>query len=136
MTLDFLGRFRDAGLFIMRVGIGVLFITHGWPKISEPGKWEGLGLAVGAIGITPPAAVAKVLGFMAALAEFGGGICLVLGFLFRPACILMACTMAVAMMTHINRGDPFQIYELAVAYLIVLFSLILIGPGKISIDRS
>jgi putative oxidoreductase len=136
MTLDFLGRFRDAGLFIMRVGIGVLFITHGWPKISDPGMWQGLGMAVGAIGVTPPAGVAKVLGFMAALAEFGGGICLVLGFLFRPACILMAFTMVVAMMTHIHKGDPFQRYELAVAYLIVLFSLILIGPGKISIDRS
>jgi putative oxidoreductase len=136
MTLDFLGRYRDAGLFILRVGIGILFIRHGWPKISDPSKWEGVGMALGSIGFTPPAAVAKGFGFMAALSEFGGGICLILGFLFRPACILMACTMAVAMSFHINKGDTLDKFELPLAYLILFVSLIFIGPGKISIDRS
>jgi putative oxidoreductase len=136
MTLDFLGRYRDAGLFVLRVGIGILFLKHGWPKISNPDMWQNLGGAVGAIGFTPPAAIAKALGFMAALAEFGGGICLILGFLFRPACILLAGTMAIALTYHVKRGDELQAYELALAYLILFFSLILIGPGKISIDRS
>jgi putative oxidoreductase len=136
MTLDFLGRYRDAGLFILRVGVGILFLKHGWPKISDPGMWEHLGESVGAIAFKPTGIVAKGFGFMAALAEFGGGICLILGFLFRPACILMACTMAVALMTHVKRGDPLAAFELALAYLILFVSLVLIGPGKISIDRS
>jgi putative oxidoreductase len=135
LTLGFLGRYRDAGLFILRVGIGVCFLIHGWPKISNPDMWERLGGAVGVLGFAPPAAVAKVFGFLAALAEFGGGICLILGFLFRPACILMSCTMAVALATHLKKGDGFGVYSHALESLILFFSLIFIGPGKISIER-
>jgi putative oxidoreductase len=73
---------------------------------------------------------------MAALSEFGGGICLILGFVFRPACILMACTMAVALTMHVKKGDGLQVFELPLVYLIMFVSFALIGPGKISIDRS
>lgn len=133
--LAFLGRYREAGLFLLRVGIGICFIAHGWGKISNPDGWEGLGGAVGALGFTPPPFLAKSLGFLAALSEFGGGICLILGFVFRPACIMMGMTMLVAMMTHIKRGDPFGIYSHALESMILFFSLALIGPGKISIER-
>jgi putative oxidoreductase len=136
MTLGFLGKYRDAGLFILRVGIGICYICHGWGKISNPDGWEGLGGAIGALGFTVPPSVAKAFGFMAALSEFGGGICLILGFLFRPACILMASTMAVALATHLKHGDPFLIYSHALENLILFFGLIFIGPGKVSIDRS
>jgi putative oxidoreductase len=136
MVLGFLGRYRDAGLFILRLGIGIAFICHGWPKISKPEMWERLGSAIGALGFTPPGGVAKVFGFLAALAEFGGGICLILGFLFRPACIMMAGTMAVALATHLNKGDPFGVYSHALESLILFVSLVFIGPGKIGIERN
>jgi putative oxidoreductase len=135
LALGFLGRYRDAGLFVLRVGIGICFIAHGWGKISNPGGWEGLGGAVGALGFTPPAAVAKFFGFMAALSEFGGGICLILGFLFRPACMLLAATMAVALATHLKKGDSFGGYSHALESLILFVSLVFIGPGKISLER-
>lgn len=135
LTLGFLARYRDTGLLLLRVGIGICFMAHGWGKISNPGSWEGLGHAVGALGFTVPPAVAKGFGFMAALSEFGGGICLILGFLFRPACILMACTMVVALAVHLKKGDPFQIYSHALESLILFASLVFIGPGKISIER-
>ena len=136
LALGFLGRYRDAGLFILRVGIGIAFICHGWPKISNPGSWEGLGGALGAVGFTPPAGVAKVFGFLAALSEFGGGICLILGFFFRPACILLACTMAVALAVHVTKGDSFAVYSHPLKMLILFVSLVFIGPGKISIERN
>jgi putative oxidoreductase len=135
LTLGFLGRYRDAGLFLLRVGIGICFMAHGWPKISNPAMWEGLGGAIGALGFTPPSALAKAMGFMAALSEFGGGICLILGFLFRPACILMAGTMTVAFMMHLKKGDGFNQYSHALESLILFVSLVFIGPGKISIER-
>jgi putative oxidoreductase len=136
LVLGFLGRYREAGLFLLRVGVGIIFVKFGWPKISNPDGWGPLGKAVGALGISVPDGVAKALGFLAALSEFGGGICLILGFLFRPACILMACTMAVAISTHVSAGDGFPGYAHALQSLILFVSLALIGPGKISIERS
>jgi putative oxidoreductase len=136
LALCFLAKYRDAGLFVLRVGIGVCYMAHGWGKISNPDGWEGLGGAIGALGFTVPPLVAKVFGFLAALSEFGGGICLILGFLFRPACIMMAGTMGVALATHLKHGDPFVIYSHPLENLILFFSLIFIGPGKISIERN
>lgn len=135
ITLGFLGKYRDAGLFVLRVGVGMCFIKHGWSKISNPDLWEGIGGAVGALGFTVPPVIAKGLGFLAAISEFGGGICLVLGFMFRLACIFMACTMAVALATHLKKGDSFGIYSHALESLILFFSLIFIGPGKIGFER-
>jgi putative oxidoreductase len=136
MTLGFLGRYRETGLLLLRVGIGICFLAHGWGKISNPGMWEQLGGAVGALGLSVPPAVAKALGFMAALSEFGGAICLILGFLFRPACILMAITMGVAVAVHVDKGDGFGGYSHALESMILFVSLVFIGPGKISIERS
>lgn len=137
MVLGFLAKYRDAGLFVLRVGIGVCFIAHGWPKISNPDGWSGLGATgAAALGMSMPEAVTKALGFLAALAEFGGGICLILGFLFRPACILMAGNMAVALLHHVHAKDGFMVYSHALEMLIVFFSLIFIGPGKVSVERN
>jgi putative oxidoreductase len=137
MTLGFLSRYRDAGLFMLRVGIGICFLIHGWDKISNPEKWAAIGgMATAGLGITVPVGVAKALGFMAALSEFGGGICLILGFLFRPACILLALTMAGALAHHLGNHDTFVVYSHALENLILFVSLVFIGPGKISIERN
>lgn len=135
MTLGFLGKYREVGLLILRVGVGAIFLKTGWPLISNPEKWQDLGKALSAVGFTPSPNVAKVFGFLAALSQFGGGICLILGFFFRPACILMAGTMAVALAMHLNAGDPFGGYLPSLESLIVFVGLMFIGPGKISIER-
>ncbi|MBI4845587.1 MAG: DoxX family membrane protein [Candidatus Omnitrophica bacterium] len=37
----------DGGLLILRIGIGVMFIFHGWPKVCAGAQmWESLGKAV------------------------------------------------------------------------------------------
>jgi len=135
MTLGFLARYREVGLLILRVGVGAIFLKTGWPLISNPDKWQGLGEALSAVGFTPSPTVAKVFGFLAALSQFGGAICLILGFLFRPACILLAGTMAVALAMHLKGGDPFGVLMPSLESLIVFVSLMFIGPGKISIER-
>lgn len=135
LVLGFLGRYREAGLFLLRVGIGISYLKHGWPKISNPDGWAAIGKAVGALGVDLPEGLAKTFGFLAGLAEFGGGICLILGFLFRPACIMMACTMGVALAMHVKKGDGFGVYSHPLENLILFVSLVFIGPGKISIER-
>ena len=72
---------------------------------------------------------------MAAFSEFGGGILFILGFMFRPAAILLTITMAVATTMHITKGDPFAVYSHAAELGFVFLGLVFVGPGKFSIDR-
>lgn len=131
-SLKFLGKLRDVGLFSMRVGLGIMFMLHGSGKIfAGPEKWQQIGGAIGNWGIH---FFPTFWGFMASFAEFGGGILFILGFLFRPAAIMLTVTMAVATTMHVQKGDPFGVYSHALEAGIVFFSLIFVGPGKISID--
>ena len=133
MNLQFMDRFRDLGLLILRLGIGFMFIMHGLPKINGgPVMWEKLGLATGNLGIH---VFPVFFGFMCAFAEFGGGILLILGFYTRLAALLMFINMAVAVTFHLSQGDGFNVASHAIEAAILFFSLILIGPGTHSIDE-
>ena len=96
----------DYGILIIRVGIGILFMVFGWPKITGgPEMWKGIGASMANIHITFAPAF---WGFMAALAEFVGGLCLVLGFVFRPALATMIFTMFIAGLMQYKNGDGFN----------------------------
>ena len=125
--------FSDTGLLLLRVGIGVMYIYHGAPKIAGgPEKWERLGMAMTSLGID---FMPVFWGFMAASSEFFGAICLLLGLLFRPATFLMAMTMAVAATMHLTRGDGLTTASHAIENCILFISLFIIGPGKYAIDE-
>ena len=133
MVLTFLNKHRHIGLLVLRIGIGLMFILHGAPKLfGGVEKWEKLGMAMATLGI----GFAPVFwGFMAAVSEFFGGICLILGFVFRPACILLTITMLVAAISHLSRGDGLGGASHAIELGIVFLSLILIGAGRYSLDE-
>ena len=125
----------DAGLLVLRVGIGLMFLTaHGGPKLlGGPERWEQVGAAMGLFGIQ----FAPVYwGFLAACAEGVGGLCLLLGLFTRPAATFMAITMAVATATHLSRGDGLQGASHAIEMGIVFVSLLLAGAGAYSLDRN
>lgn len=131
MLFTTLDRFRDAGLLLLRLGLGTAFLFHGWPKLAGgPERWIRLSASVG-IDFLP-----AFFGFMAGLAEFGGGILLALGLLFRPAAFFMGVTMAFATYRHIAAGEGFLggfAHPLEMG--IVFFALLLIGPGRFSLDH-
>jgi putative oxidoreductase len=125
---------RNTGLLVLRVGIGVsVLAAHGYDKIAGgPDTWAAVGASMKHLGITfwP-----TFWGFMAALAEFGASILLVLGVLFRPAAVMLAFNMFVAMLHHLSlpADAPFSgfsgashAFELFTVYI----ALILTGPGK------
>jgi putative oxidoreductase len=132
MKLQFLAAYKSLGLLIARLGLGVSFVLHGYPKMfGGPERWEQIGGAMRGVGID---VLPTFWGFMAAFAEFGGGILMILGFYFRPAVLLMAITMAVALRMHIGKGDPFGVYSHALELGIIFICLLFVGPGKLSVD--
>lgn len=133
ITFRFLDKYRDIGLLILRVGIGFMFMCHGFPKLlGGPEKWELIGGSMKIFGID---FALTFWGFMAAFAELGGGALLAVGFLTRPACFLLLSTMFVATAMHISKGHHFTSYSHAVEAGILFLSLLLIGPGKYSVDE-
>jgi len=123
----------DLALLILRVGIGISFVlVYGWAKITGgAGTWADLGSNMALFGIT---VWPTFWGFMAAVAEFGGGILLMLGLFFRPALVVMILTMIVAASGHISGqidGGPWHATEMGTVFL----ALLLLGPGRYSLDN-
>lgn len=130
---DSLGKYRNTGLLILRIGLGVMFIIHGFPKLAGgPSGWTGLGGSMQVVGID---FLPVFWGFMAAVAETFGGFLLIVGLFFRPACMLLVFTMAIAALVHFGKGDGLKGASHAIELGIVFFSLIFIGPGKYSVDK-
>lgn len=122
----------DLALLILRIGIGISFVfVYGWAKITGGmGTWADLGSNMALFGLD---FFPAFWGFMAALAEFGGGILLILGLFFRPALVIMILTMIVAAAGHISGqidGGPWHATEMGTVFL----ALFLLGPGRYSLD--
>lgn len=130
---------RDLGLLLIRVGIGLsLMIFHGFGKIKGgPELWIKIGGSMQNLGID----FAPVFwGFMAAFSEFFGSLFLILGILFRPAAFLLAITMIVAAIRHLNlpagaEGAGWNGASHALELLAVYVALFLTGPGKYKISK-
>ncbi|NDG50044.1 MAG: DoxX family protein [Rhodospirillales bacterium] len=92
---SYLDRFTDLGLLVLRAGIGAIFLLiHGLPRlVADSRAWARVGRAVGYLGIHFGHAW---WGLIAILAMTAGAICLILGFLHRPAALALTLTMAVA----------------------------------------
>ncbi|OOQ60524.1 DoxX family protein [Mucilaginibacter pedocola] len=128
-----LNKYKDFGLLIMRVGLGAMFIYHGYPKLMG-GKeiWTGLGGSMKYVGIT---FLPMMWGLLAALAEAVGGLLLILGLAFRPVCLVLIINMIVAAASHFGQGDGLGGASHAVELGIVFAGLLFIGPGKYSVDK-
>ncbi len=126
-------KYVNTGLLVLRIGIGIMFIFHGLPKLlSGPEGWESLGKAISTIGID---FFPAFWGFMAGFAEVGGGLLLILGLAFVPAALLMAFTMLIAFLNHYFGGDGFIKYSHSLEAFILFVSLAIIGPGKYRLSK-
>jgi len=131
--LDNLGKYRNTGLLLLRLGIGTMFIIHGFPKLAGgPAGWTVLGGSMKVIGID---FFPVFWGFMAAISETFGGFLLIVGLFFRPALILLISTMIIAALVHFAKGDGLGGASHAIELGIVFFGLVFIGPGKYSVDK-
>lgn len=125
--------YRDIGLLLFRLGLGGMFMWHGFPKmIGGVEKWTELGQTMAVFGI----AVAPVFwGFGSAFAEFVGGFLIAAGLFYRPACLLLIINLSIAFLSQMltDKGllKASQSLEDGFSFLAALF----IGPGKYSLDE-
>jgi putative oxidoreductase len=130
---DKLGNYRNTGLLLMRVGLGIMMMIHGYPKLmGGPDGWTKLGGAMGNVGIH---FAPMFWGFMAAATEAVGGLLIVLGLFTRPVCILMIINLAVAALHHFSKGDGIDGAAHAIETGIAFLGLLFLGPGRYSIDK-
>ena len=127
-----------AAALILRVPVGLILAAHGAQKLF--GWFGGNGLAgtagwLSSIGIEP----GLLMAILAGGAEFFGGLALVLGLLTRPAALVTAFTMLVAIFSvHISNGLFVADggYEYALVLMLVLIALAIQGGGYLSIDNA
>lgn len=122
------------GLLALRIAVGVIFIVHGWPKITGA---RGMAAALGG-GQAKPVMVGMVT--VQGLVETGGGALLILGVLTQlvaaafmiimvGAIVLKNTQWKTGFMSQQTTGWEFDFVLLA-ANLLLFFT----GPGRLAIQ--
>ncbi|MBP2339132.1 DoxX family protein [Saccharothrix coeruleofusca] len=122
---------RDVTALVGRIGIGVVFIAHGWQKVAEWGL-DGTAQAFQGMGVPMPTLSA----WFAAIVELVGGAMLVAGAALPVVGVLLALNMAGALvLVHLPNGLTGQGgYELVLALGVAALALGFNG-GDLSVDR-
>jgi putative oxidoreductase len=124
----------EKALCFMRVGIGILTMIHGIPKImGGVDMWGGLGVTfMFPLGID---FMPVTWGFLAACTEFFGGISYILGLGTRISSAALSVMMFIATLWHLNRGDGYNLYSFPLSLLVVFIAFMFIGSGVCSMDN-
>jgi len=124
-------KMRDLAPFLLRVVVGLIFIMHGYQKLTM--GVEGVTGFLGGLGFPMPALFAVLL----IAAELGGGILLVLGVLTHWVAKILALVALVALVTvHLQNGFFLPGgYEFILLILVASISLVLTGPGRYALDK-
>lgn len=126
----------DLALLAFRVGIGVVFVAHGYNHIFGGGKIAGTGRWFESLGMKH----GIVHAWTASLTEVGAGVLLILGLATPVAAAGVVGTMLVAWITH-HRPNGFFIFRPGEGYEYVMtltlcgVALAGVGAGGWSLDR-
>jgi putative oxidoreductase len=115
-------------LLVVRVVAGIIFVAHGSQKVF--GAFGGPGLS-GTVGMLGP------IGYLVAIAEFFGGLGLIVGFLSRfSAASLIGVMIGAVVLVHGQHGfflgQP-PGYEFNLALIGLLLPVLLAGPGAFAL---
>ncbi|MCJ0976774.1 DoxX family protein [Rhodococcus sp. ARC_M12] len=123
---------RDVVALVARIGLGVVFIAHGWQKLNTFGL-DGAAASFEMMNVPLPTASA----YFATFVELVGGGALVLGIFTPIAGLLLFLNMlGAAIFVHFENGvfATENGYELVVALGVGALLLAAFGAGRISID--
>ncbi|GAA4471421.1 DoxX family protein [Rhodococcus olei] len=123
--------FRDLALLIARVGIGIIFVAHGWQKFFTNGI-DKTQVAFDGMGAPMP----DLSAILAASVELGGGLLLIVGLLTPIAGILLFLDMLGAFfIVHADQGLFMPMgYELVLALGVSSLLIAAVGAGRLSVD--
>jgi putative oxidoreductase len=123
---------RPWGLTVLRVVTGVIFLMHGWQKLTDFGVSGVTGMFTG-LGIPLP----HVFAIIVTAVELVGGAMLIIGLGTRWAALLISVDMVVAiLLVHLRNGffSPKGI-EHPLSLLAAALCLVLAGSGAGSVDE-
>ena len=120
-------RWSDSSIFFLRLFVGVMMLVHGIQKINN---YEMLHTTFpDPIGWGSQTSLLLITAI-----ETIGSICLIVGFLVRPAALALAIGMFVA--TFLSApGESFAQHELSFVYMGIYIALIISGGMRYSLDR-
>ncbi|MFD4180774.1 DoxX family protein [Rhodococcus sp. NPDC058514] len=124
--------FRDLAILIARIGIGVIFVAHGWQKFFTNGI-DKTQVAFDGMGAPLP----EISAIVAAVVELVGGFALIAGIATPIAGILLFLDMVGAFaIVHWDKGIFVGEggYELVVALGVGSLLLAATGAGRLSVD--
>jgi putative oxidoreductase len=127
----------DMSLLVIRAGLGVVFVAHGYNHIFGGGKIGGTGRWFESLGLRPGILHA----WLASTTEIGAGVLLLLGFATPLACAGAVGTMVVALVTnHLKNGffifRPGDGYEYVLTLVLMAVGLAGTGAGGWSVDHA
>jgi putative oxidoreductase len=120
------GAFNFA-LLVQRVATGLLLlIGHGIPRISSFHELAG--------SFYDPFRIGHRLSLiLVILAELFCSMFIVLGLFTRIAALIIVINLSVAVFIY-HHGMPLKNVELGAVYLTSVFTILILGPGKVSVD--
>jgi putative oxidoreductase len=132
MRLQFLSKYREVGLLLLRVSLGLLFVYLNAPTLlSGPASWAHLGASHRGLH-----SHLQLWGFLEAFLASLGGLLMVFGLFFRIG-VLMTFSLSLVHAIAVLKGSVGLHPALsALETCVVLFSLLFVGPGKFSVDKN
>jgi putative oxidoreductase len=127
--LKFFSSLQPLGLLILRVTLGLIFLTHGYPKLTRSAAaLENMFVQHGL-----PATLVYVSGVL----ETFGGLLLIVGLFARSAALLLSIEMGVAIIkVHGGHGImALYEYEFPLALASACLALATVGAGAVSLDH-
>jgi len=123
------------GLLLIRIGVGLVFIFHGYPKMT--GRWgdckgsrESVKKSIRKLGLPFPHQLAILVGAI----EFFGGMLLLVGLGTRLVALAVAIIMLVASGRNYAEKGFLGGADMPFSLFMTLLGLFLLGGGAISID--
>jgi putative oxidoreductase len=129
LSMDFLDRLKPVALLFLRCALGIIFMSHGYPKLfTHTPQFMKFFQSVGL-----PASAVYGIGVL----EFFGGGMLILGLGTRVVALLLAGEMAVVIwkVRLVHGIYIVHDYEYELALATASFVLTAVGAGLLSLDH-
>ncbi|KXK60361.1 hypothetical protein AWW66_19240 [Micromonospora rosaria] len=124
---------RDIAMLLARIGVGVVFVAHGWQKLITNGV-DGTAGFFEQVGVPLPTLAA----WFATAVELLGGAALILGLVVPVAGVLLLLNM-IGAFVFVHAGNGLFVdqggYELVLTLGAASLLLAAVGAGRFSLDH-